>query len=67
MTTPEGEDDVFGVTHISVACIKSLLGLRGKYLLFMTHFDDDDIPLAWYRSNEVSRTTTLQDFLETSQ
>jgi hypothetical protein len=44
VTVPEGDDEEFDVSHISVVCIKSLPGRRGKYLLFMTHFSDDDIP-----------------------
>jgi hypothetical protein len=41
---PEGDDEEFDVSHISIVCIKSLPGRRGKYLLFMTHFSDDDLP-----------------------
>jgi hypothetical protein len=67
VTVPEGDDEEFDVSHIYVVCIKSLPGRRGKYLLFMTHFSDDDIPPVWHRLNEVHRTTTLQDFLETPQ
>jgi hypothetical protein len=67
MTVLEGDDDEFEVSHISAVCIKSLLGRQGKYLLFMTHFSDDDIPHVWHRLNEVYRTTALQDFLETPQ
>jgi hypothetical protein len=63
----ERDDEEFDVSHIYVVCVKSLPGRRGKYLLFMTHFHDDDIPLVWHRLNEVHRTTTLQDFLETPQ
>jgi hypothetical protein len=62
-----GDDEEFDVSHNSLVCIKSLPGRRGKYLLLMTHFRDDDIPLIWHRLNEVHRTTALQDFLETSQ
>ena len=65
VTLPEGDDEEFDVSHISAVCIKSLPGRRGKYLLFMTHFSDDDIPPVWHRLNEVHRTTALQDFLET--
>jgi hypothetical protein len=67
VTVHEGDDEEFNVSHIYVVCIKSLTGRRGKYLLFMTHFSDDDIPLVWHRLNEVHRTTALQDFLETPQ
>jgi adenylate kinase family enzyme len=68
VTVPQGNDEEFDVSHISAVCIKSLLGRRGKYLLFMTHFSDDDIPHVWHRLNEVHRTTAaLQDFLETPQ
>jgi hypothetical protein len=67
VTVFEGDDEEFDVSHIFAVCIKSLLGRRGKYLLFMTHITDDDIPHAWHRLNEVHRTTTLQDFLETPQ
>jgi hypothetical protein len=63
----EGDDEEFDVSHISVVCTKSLPGRRGKYLLFTTHFSDDDIPLVGHRLNEVHRTTALQDFLETPQ
>jgi hypothetical protein len=41
--TFEGDNEEFEVSQISVVCIKSLR--RGKYLLFMTHFGDEDIPL----------------------
>jgi hypothetical protein len=67
VNVPQGDDEEFDVSHISVACIKSLPGRRGKYLLFMTHFNDDDIPHVWHRLNEVHRTTTLQVILETPQ
>jgi hypothetical protein len=63
----EGDDEEFDVSHIFAVCIKSLLGRRGKYVLFMTHFSDDDIPPVRHRLNEVHRTTALQDFLETPQ
>jgi hypothetical protein len=65
VTVPKGDDEEFDVSHISTVCIKSLPGRRGKYLLFMTHFSDNGIPPVWHRLNEVHRTTTLQDFLET--
>jgi hypothetical protein len=64
---PGGNDEEFDVSHTYVVCIESLLGRRGKYLLFMTHFSDDDIPLVWHRLNEVHQTTTLQEFLEKPQ
>ena len=67
VTVPEGDDEEFDVSHISAVCIKSLPGRRGKYLLFMTHFSDDDIPPVWHRLNEVHRTIALQEFLETPQ
>jgi hypothetical protein len=63
----EGDDEEFDVSHISAVCIKSLPGRRGRYLLFMTHFSDDDIPPVWHRMNDVHWTTALQDFLETPQ
>jgi hypothetical protein len=67
MTVLEGDDEEFDVSHIYAVCIKSLPRRRGKYLLCMTHFSDDDIPHVWHRLNEVHRTTTLQEFLETPQ
>jgi hypothetical protein len=67
VTVPEGDDEEFDASHIFVVCIKSLPVRRGKYLLFMTHFRDDDIPPVWHRLNEVHRTTALQDFLKTPQ
>jgi hypothetical protein len=67
VTVHEGDDEEFDVSHISIVCIKSLPRRRGKYLLFMTHFSDDDIPHVWHRLNEVHRTTAVQDFLETPQ
>jgi hypothetical protein len=67
VTLHEGDDEELDVSHISVVCIKSLRGRRGKCLLFMTHFTDDDILHVWHRSNEVHRTTALQEFLETPQ
>jgi hypothetical protein len=48
-TLLDGADEEFDVSHISDVCIKSLRGRRGKYLLFMTHFSDDDIPHVWHR------------------
>jgi hypothetical protein len=48
VTVLEGDDEEFDVSHISAVCIKSLPGRRGKYLLFMTHFSDDDIPPVWH-------------------
>jgi hypothetical protein len=45
VTVPEGDDEELDVSHIFDVCVKSLPGRRGKYLLFMTHFSDDDIPL----------------------
>jgi hypothetical protein len=66
--TVRGEDDEdFDFSYIFVVCIKSLPRRRGNYLLFMTHFRDDDIPPIWHRLNEVHRTTALQDFFETLQ
>jgi hypothetical protein len=44
VTALEGDDEEFDVSHISAVCIKSLPRRRDKYLLFMTHFSDDDIP-----------------------
>jgi hypothetical protein len=67
VTVREGDDEEFNVSHIFVVCVKSLPGRRGKYLLFMTHFRDDDISCVWHRLNEAHRTTPLQDFLETPQ
>jgi hypothetical protein len=64
---PKGDDEEFDVSQISVVCIKSLSGRQGKYLLFMTHFRDDDIPPLSHRLNEVHKTMALQDFLETPQ
>ena len=64
---PGGDDEEFEVSHISDVCIKASLRRRGKYLLFMTYFIDDDIPHVWHQFNEVHRTTALQDFLETPQ
>jgi hypothetical protein len=60
LIVPEGDDEEFDVSHIFVVCIKSLLGRRGKYLLFMTHLSDDDIPPVSHRLNEVHRTTALR-------
>jgi hypothetical protein len=67
VTVPKGDDEEFDVSHISDVSIKSLLRRRGKYLLFMTLFNDGDIPPVWHRLNEVHRTTALQHFLETPQ
>jgi hypothetical protein len=67
VTVHEGNDEELDVSHIYVVCIKSLPRRRGKYLLFMTHFSDDDNPLVWHRLNEVHRTMALQEFLETPQ
>jgi hypothetical protein len=67
VTVLEGEDEEFDVSHISNVCITSLLGGRGQHLLFMTHFNDDDIPAVWHRLNGVHHTVAILDFLETSQ
>jgi hypothetical protein len=66
VTVPEGDDEEFDVSHISVVYIKSL-PRRGKYLIVMTHFSDDDITPVWHRLNEVHRTTAFEDVLETPQ
>jgi hypothetical protein len=44
INVPKGDDDEFDVSRIFVVCITSLPGQRGKYLLFMTYFTDNDIP-----------------------
>jgi hypothetical protein len=67
VTIPEGDDEEIDVSHISAVCIKSLPGRRVKYMLFMTHLSDDDIPQVWHRLNELHRTIALQEFLETPQ
>jgi hypothetical protein len=68
MNVLERDDEEFDVSHILAVCIKSLHGRRGKYyLLFMTHFSDDDIPPFWHMLNEAHRTMALKDFLETPQ
>jgi hypothetical protein len=59
MIVPEGGDEESDVSHIYIVCIKSLHRRRGKHLLFMTHFSDDDIPHVWHRLNELHRTTAL--------
>jgi 8-oxo-dGTP pyrophosphatase MutT (NUDIX family) len=64
VTVLGGDDEKFDVSPICVVCIKSLPRRRGKYLLFMTHFSDDDIPLFLHQLNEVHRTTALHNFLE---
>jgi hypothetical protein len=64
---PEGDEEEFDFAHISAVCVKSLPERRGKYLLFMTHFRDDDILPVWHRLNEIHRTTALQGFFETPQ
>jgi hypothetical protein len=65
LTFPKGDDEEFEVSHIFDVCIKSLSGRQGRYLLFMTHLSDDDIPPLWHRLNEVHRTNALEDLLET--
>jgi hypothetical protein len=67
VTTPNGDDDDVEVSHIFALCIKLLHGRRGKYMLFMTHFNDNDIPRMWHQLNDVHRATTSQNFLETPQ
>jgi hypothetical protein len=67
VTVPEGDDEEFKVSYISAVCIKALPRRRGEYLLFMTHFSDDDIPPSWRRLNEVHRTNAFQGFSETPQ
>jgi hypothetical protein len=48
MTTPKGDEDEFYVSHMSIdVCIKSLPRRRGKYLLFMTLFNDGGISRVW--------------------
>jgi hypothetical protein len=65
VTALEGDEEEFDVSHISAVCINSLPRRRGKYLLFTTHINDDDISHVWHSLNEVHRTTMIQDFLET--
>jgi hypothetical protein len=48
VTVQEEDDEEFDVSHIYVVCIKSSPRRRGKYLLLMTHFKDDDIPPKWH-------------------
>jgi hypothetical protein len=67
VTTPEHDNEEFGVFHMLDVCMKPLIGPREKYLLSMPHFDDDDIPHVWHRLNDVHRTKALQEFLETPQ
>jgi hypothetical protein len=67
VTILKGDDEEFDVSHISAVCIKSLPRRRAKYLLFMTHFNNDDLPPVWHLLNGVHRTIALQDFLETPQ
>jgi hypothetical protein len=35
---------------------------RPSYLLFMTHFSADDIPIVWHRLNEADRTNKITRF-----
>jgi hypothetical protein len=67
LTSQEGDDDKFEVFHISVMCIKSLLGRQGKHLLLRTHLSDADIPHILQRVNEVHYMTSLQEIMETPQ
>jgi hypothetical protein len=67
VSTPKDDDDEFEVSHIYDVCIKSFQGRRGKYLLFMTYCNEDDIPPILHRLNEVDRAMTLQYFMETHQ
>jgi hypothetical protein len=60
VTIPQGDDEDFDVSHIPYVSVKSLHGRRGKYLLFMTHFSDNDVPPIRHRLNEVHRTMALQ-------
>jgi hypothetical protein len=67
VATQEDDDEEIDVSHIYYyVCIKPLRGRCVKYVLFMTHFNDDDVPLVWHRLNDVHRTTkVLHEFLET--
>jgi hypothetical protein len=62
VNVPQGDDDEFVVSHIFAICVNSLPEQRGTYLLFMTHFSDDDIPLVRHQQDEVYRVTALQHF-----
>jgi hypothetical protein len=66
VTTPN-DDDELDVSHTSAVFIKPLDERRGKYLLFMTHLTDDDIPpiQLWHRLNEAHRKKALQHYMET--
>jgi hypothetical protein len=64
VTIPEGDDEEFDVSHMSSVCIKSLHGRRGKYLLFMTHFSDADIPPIRHRLKRGSSNNGVTRFLE---
>jgi hypothetical protein len=59
VTMPENENEEFDVCHIRDVCIKQVHGRRGKYLLFMAHFHDDNIPHVWHRLNDAHRTKLL--------
>jgi hypothetical protein len=58
-------DDEFNISQVYVACIKPLDGRRGKYVLLMAHFSDDDIPPVSHRLNKAHHAKVLHDLSET--
>jgi hypothetical protein len=64
VSTHEDEDDDDDLDRISAVKIGTFLRRRGKYLLFSTHFKNEQIPLVWHRLNEVRRKAALHHFLD---
>jgi hypothetical protein len=48
VTTPKDDGEEFDVLHIYVVCIQPLDDRRGNDLMFMTHFDDNNIPPEYF-------------------
>jgi hypothetical protein len=63
VTTTE-DDDEYDLDNIFVVTIDIVHERRVKYMLFYTHFKDEQIPLVWHRLNEAQRTFVLHQFLD---
>jgi hypothetical protein len=57
-------DDEYDLDRVSVVKADTVPQRRGKYLMFYTHFKDEQIPPMWHRLNEVHRIFALQHFLD---
>jgi hypothetical protein len=65
VTTHDDDDDEYDLDRMSFVKTDIVPRCRGKYMLFYTHFKDEQIPHAyWHCLNEVQRTITLPYILD---